>query len=148
MKSREQDSSSTGQFALACEKMNEFARSLRLSLAFESVRTGADIRYYETSWRLEKWVEAEIDGDEGTSAAWWLEFGPHHNGWVVRSHVAVSPDIFFAALEDRVATSPEEVGQRLSVVVDELKNALQQDRQFADAVEKTRRAKPRSVGNQ
>ncbi len=144
MKSKGQEPSPTGQFALACEQMNEFARSLRGSSAFGMVRTGADIRHYETGWRLEKWVEAELDKDEGLWAAWWFEFGPREDGWIIESHLAVSPDVFFAGLEDRFATSPQEIGEQLSVVVEDLKNALVKNQQFAEEVKNRRRTGPLS----
>jgi hypothetical protein len=54
----EQDTLATGHFASVCEKLNAFGRALRESKRFYSVRTGADIRYYENGWRLEKSIEA------------------------------------------------------------------------------------------
>jgi len=126
---------------LACEHMNEYARLLRGSSEFESVRTGADIRYYESGWRLEKWIEAELDKDEGLWAAWWLEFGAHEDGWIIESHLAISPDVFFAGLEDQIVTSNQEIGGQLELVVDDLKNALVKNQQFADEVRKRRTKK-------
>jgi hypothetical protein len=35
-------------------------------------RTGADIRQYESGWRLEKWVEAQLDPAGDLWPAWWL----------------------------------------------------------------------------
>lgn len=98
-----------GHFALACERMNEFSQSLTQSSHFASVRAGADIRNYESGWRLEKWVEAEIDRVEGLWAAWWLELGPRKDGWMIESHLAVSPDISFIPLKDRFAASCDEL---------------------------------------
>jgi hypothetical protein len=132
----EQEPTETGQFALACERMNEFARTFRDSCRFETVRTSADIRYYENGWRLEKWVEAELNKGEGLCVAWWLELGPYERGWIVETHIAISPDIFFAGLEERTATSVQELRQQLIFVVDKLKKALDQDKQFADEVQK------------
>ena len=87
--------------------MNEFSRTLRKS--FTLVRTGADIRSYEKrGWRLEKWVEAELDSTEGLWAAWWIEMGATENGWIVESQLAISPDILFIGLADRLAVSPIE----------------------------------------
>ena len=142
MKSEEQELSPTGQFALACEQMNEFARSLRDSRTFDVVRTGADIRYYEAGWRLEKWVEAEVDRSAGLWAAWWLDFGPKENGWLIESHLAMSPDVFFVGLEDRFATSHQEIGQQLSAAVENLEHALDQHHQFAEEIRKRKRTGP------
>jgi hypothetical protein len=144
MNLNEQESTPTGQFALACERMNEFARTLRESSRFETVRTGADIRYYKNGWRLEKWVEAELNKDQGLWAAWWLELGPHERGWVIESHLAVSPDIFFAGLEDRTATAPQELREQLTAAVDDLKLALDQNMPFAEEVRKRMRKGPAS----
>jgi hypothetical protein len=137
-----QELTPTGLFALACERMNEFARTLRESSRFETVRTGADICYYKNGWRLEKWVEAELSKGEGSWAAWWLELGPHERGWVIESHLAVSPDIFFAGLENRVATAPEELRNQLTAAVDDLKQALDQNTSFAEEVRKRIRKGP------
>ena len=47
-------------FAAACDRLNEYARTLDASRRFFDVRTGADIRNYQSGWRLEKWIEADI----------------------------------------------------------------------------------------
>jgi hypothetical protein len=131
-----------GHFALACERMNEFAQSLRRSSLFMTVRVGADIRNYESGWRLEKWVEAELDKDKDLWAAWWLEFGLCKDGWIIESHLAVSPDAFFFAFENRIATSPQEFGQQLLGVIADLEHSLEQNQQFAEEVRKKRQRGP------
>jgi hypothetical protein len=135
----EKEPSTTGQFALACEEMNEYARLLRESSLFGTVRTGADIRCYETGWRLEKWVEAELDKDEGLWAVWWLEFGPTKNGWIIESHLGINPDVLFVGLESRSIESLRDFEQHLSAAVRQLKGALEQDGDFAREVRKRAR---------
>ena len=134
MKFEEKEPSPTGYFALACEELNEFARSLSTSSLFGTVRTGADIRCYETGWRLEKWVEAALDKAEEVWACWWLEFGATKKGWIIQSHLSISPDGVYIGLQDRTADSPAEFQQYLSAVVQELKDALEKNQQFAKEV--------------
>jgi hypothetical protein len=141
MNESEREALVIGHFASACERMNEFARSLHQSSRFVSVRTGADIRNYESGWRLEKWVEAELDRAEGLWAAWWLELGRGERGWVIQSHLAISPDVLFVGLMDELATSPEEIEKLLSAAVENLKDALNQNQQFAEEVKKKNRGK-------
>src|SRR5262245_28599728 len=142
MKNEGQELSLIGHFALACERMNEFARSLRGSSLFGTVSAGADIRYYESGWRLEKWVEAELDRAEGMWAAWWLELGPTKDGWIVESHLSTGPDGLFIGLEDRLAASPKELEEHLSAVVEDLKHALQQNSEFAEEIKRRKRIRP------
>lgn len=142
MNLNEQEPAAIGQFALACERLNEFALRLRESSRFETVRTGADIRYYKNGWRLEKWVEAELSRNEGLWAAWWLELGSLEQGWIIESHLAVSPDIFFAELEVRTATAAEELRSQLTAAVDNLKRALDENTPFAEEVRKRMRKDP------
>jgi hypothetical protein len=134
MISREQESSATGLFAVACEEMNDFARSLRELPQFGAVRTGADIRSYASGWRLEKWVEVQLDQSTGLWAAWWLEVGQHCEGWVVESHVAVGPEVLHLDFEARHAQSVVELANELSQAVDRLKRALHEYREFASEV--------------
>jgi hypothetical protein len=136
MEYQEQELFPIRQFAFACEQMNEFAQSLRASSKFGMVRTGADIRNYKNGWRLEKWVEAELNKEQGLWAAWWLESGPREKGWIVESHLAVSPEVFYFGLEDHFASSPQELSQQLSKTVQHLKDALDQNHEFAEVVKK------------
>ena len=131
-----QESPPVAQFAQACERMNDFARSLRESGRFHEVRAGADIRSYRNGWRMEKWVEARLHSKEELWAAWWLEIGPRPDGWMIESSVAVSPDIFHDGLNDRIANTPDELTKQLSAAVEELQSALRQRNGFADAVDK------------
>ena len=131
MEQSDNESSPTGYFASACGRMNDFAQSLRQSSVFVSVRTGANIRHYESGWRLEKWVEAELDRTEGLWAAWWLELGPRGNGWFIESNLAISPDILFLGLEDRIAATPDDVRRQLSLAIEELTYALQRNQRFS-----------------
>lgn len=131
---REQQTCEIGLFAQACERMNDFARSIRQSSRFGTVITGADIRYYESGWRLEKWVEAELSADECLWACWWLELGPDPNGWTVSSHLSISHDEFSMDLGDRFAASLPQLDEQLVAAVEVLANALESNQQFANSV--------------
>lgn len=124
-----------GLFARACENLNEFARSMRESSLFSSVRTGSDIRYYETGWRLEKWVEAEINKAEERWVVWWLELGHESGKWILESHLEITPEGEFINLPKRVAESPTELKEQIRATVEELTTALVHNREFASAVE-------------
>jgi hypothetical protein len=129
-----------GHFASACERMNDFARSLRGSADFIEVKTGADIRSYESGWRLEKWVEVLINQPEGLWAAWWLELGSVDHKWKIESHLAISPDILFIGLSDRLAASPAELESCLATAVEELCSALDKNPEFSHQIKA--RSKP------
>jgi hypothetical protein len=139
MASKAQEASAIAHFALACERMNDFERSMRNSAIYDAVRSGADIRHYKSGWRLEKWVEAELDGGEGIWAVWWMELECRDGTWIVESHVGVSPSEFSFDFTDRLASSAEELGRQLTAVVDELMGALTHNPEFSQAV---RRWKP------
>src|SRR5262249_47664951 len=92
-----------------------------------------------SGWRLEKWVEAELDRVEGLWAVWWLEFGPSKDGWIVESHLSINPDVLFIGLEDRLAASPKELEEHFLAVVDDLIHALQQNSEFAEEIKRRKR---------
>ena len=48
-------------FAAACERLIEYGIKLRASGRFFDVRNGAGTRNYQSGWRLEKWIEADIN---------------------------------------------------------------------------------------
>jgi hypothetical protein len=127
----------TGYFALACEKMNDYGRALRAGV-FDTVKSSANIRYYEQGWRLEKCVEAELNRAEGLWAAWWLEFGPSKGGWIIESSVSVSPDVLHYTYESRFVTSVPEFAEQIDLAVGELKVALQENQSFAEEVQRIR----------
>jgi hypothetical protein len=134
----EREASAIGLFALACESLNEFARSMRESSLFSNVKTGSDIRYYETGWRLEKWVEAEINKTEERWVVWWLELGHESGRWILQSHLAISPQGEFISIPDRFANSPTELKEQLRIAVEGLTTALVRNSEFASAVEQAR----------
>src|SRR2546430_896947 len=124
----------TEAFGRACEQMNDFARSVRESGLFPGVKTGADIRCYDSGWRLEKWVEAEINPSEGLSAAWWLELGPDGDKLVVRSNLSISHGELFINLPDRAVTSPAELEEALAKAVADLTGSLAFNSRFTEEV--------------
>ena len=107
-------------FATACERMNQLAVELGDDSRFGDVRTGQDIRHYESGWRLEKWVEALIDADEGLWACWWLELGCTDDNWLVGTSASISHSDIDLDLPDRSAAGISE----LEVVLDEGVGAL------------------------
>lgn len=123
----------TGNFAMACEQLNAFARSLWSDPRFTTVQTGADIRHYASGWRLEKWVEAQLKGGD-LCAAWWIEFGPGDAGWKIESSVAINPDDFHLEFDPFVTTSDEEVKRELPQALFRLANALRDCPEFASAL--------------
>lgn len=117
-------------FAKSCEVINEFARGLREYGVFDSVKTGADIRDYESGWRLEKYVEAVVVPDEGFVAAWWLELGERGGRWVVESNVSVSHTEIGLTLPERTAPDILSLERILKETVDELTSTAHQEHSF------------------
>lgn len=125
-----------GHFALACEQLNAYAQTLREKAIFQVVRTGADIRRYESAACLEKWIEAELDKSEGISAAWWLEIKYDGNRWIIESSVNISPNIWFLELETKYANSIEDLNRNLRLAVDGLICAMANNDDFSIQVKK------------
>jgi hypothetical protein len=69
-----------------------------------------------------------------TWAVWWLELGPRDGGWVIESHVAIDPDVFHEELVPRYTKSAGMVAAELSDVVARLKNSLDNNQDFANAL--------------
>jgi hypothetical protein len=121
-----------GSFARACEEMNDFARSLQSQGIFRVVKPGADICYYDQCWRMQKWVEADLD--RWKTACWFLELGHNGSEWVVESRVSVSEGDTFIELKPRRANSVMALQVALAEAVDELRRSLTEIRGFADEV--------------
>jgi hypothetical protein len=133
----ELEGSAIGLFALACERLNDFARSLRTQSVFGKVRSRADIRYHEDGWRLQKWIEAELDQSKGLWAEWWLILGPSTGaGWNIESSLSISPDEIFIVLQEATVNSLGELERCLTVAADQLEQALQQNKEVAEEVRK------------
>jgi hypothetical protein len=123
-------------FAIACERVNDFSRRLETDGEFISVRVGADIRKYESGWRLEKWVEAEIDREEMLWAAWWLDLNRKDYNWIVNAHVSISHGEFFAEFPVRSAASLNDLEEHLHATVEELITAKETRFDFAYKIKK------------
>lgn len=121
-------------FAEACERMNEYSRNLRAQKRFGTVRTGADIRKYESGSKLEKFIEGELNSEEGLWAVWWLELSASGGEWVVSSNVSISHSDEYFDFEDRRAGSPEKLKICLEAAVLELESALDSHPGFAASV--------------
>lgn len=128
-------------FAQCCEQINDFARDLRREGIYREVRTGADIRKYESGWRLEKYIEAELDADQGFWLAWWLELGLKDDKWVVSANVSVSHSDLFYELPDRFAADEKQLKASLQKAVSDLKAAVIPDSKFGIEIEKFRKEK-------
>lgn len=126
-------------FAHGCEQMNEFARELRQKENFAEVRTGADIRNYDSGWRLEKYVEAEIDAIQGFGVTWWLELGWKDDKWLIGASVSVSHTDLFYELPDCFAVNEEELKLCLEKTLKSLKSALKSDSEFCRQVARLRK---------
>jgi hypothetical protein len=131
-------------FAEAGERLNEYARSIRDSKRFMTVRTGADIRRYDGAWRLEKWMEAELDQQSGLWAAWWIELGPSEAGLVIESHLSVSPDVLHIELPTRRAETADELEDQLRSAVSCLVSALDENPAFSGEVHRLATAAERA----
>ena len=134
MTSQETCSAAIKAFAFYCEKLTEFSTALRNSGQFYAVRSGADIRLYSTGWRLEKWVEAQIDQKDGLWGCWWLELGSENDGWVVQSNLSISNNEYYRDLLSKTAISPDELEAVLAESVRGLINALSDSKEFATAM--------------
>lgn len=123
-------------FAKCCEQINDFARDLRHEGIYQEVRTGADIRNYESGWRLEKYIEAELDANQGLWLAWWLELGLKDDKWIVSANVSVSHTDLFFELPDHLAVDEEQLKISLQKAVSDLKAAVTPDSKFGMEIEK------------
>lgn len=121
-------------FAQSCEALNSFARELREQGRYGEVRTSADIRTYSTGWRLEKYVEAEIDLDEGYVAAWCLELSRKDGNWLVASSVNVSNTDVYFDLGTRAAESVEQLESILRLVTTALAATAASESSFSNAI--------------
>ncbi len=122
-------------FAEACERLNAYARALSKHGPFSKIGTGADIRKYESGWRLEKHVEAEICAEKGNWACWWLELGVKDKLWIVSSSVSVSQSDSYYDFDDRHASSLGELKTCLAAAITELESALDLHDEFREDVE-------------
>lgn len=127
------ESSVIETFATACEQINAYAGSLRSGAVFSNVRTGADIRLYKTGWRLEKWMEAELNPKEGWWAAWWIELGETDGLWRIETHLSISHSEFFLGLQE-LSVPEDQVHRQILLCVNELINALECNLDFLTAV--------------
>ena len=121
-------------FASACERLNDYAQQLRRHPEYKIVKTGADIRSYQSGWRMEKWVELLLSERDGTWAAWWLQMGLVDKKWTIECHLSVSNGDLFIDAPTRRAISIEDFGCGLSEAVEWLVSALDVNETFAHEV--------------
>lgn len=118
-------------FAIVCELLNDYARTLRSTAAFPEVRTGADIRHFSHGWRLEKWVEAELNREEGHWACWWIELGATGGHWLIDTHLSISHHPLFISLQEAQAVPADQLRPQLLRATEELTRALETNATFA-----------------
>lgn len=121
-------------FAKACEELNEYAQKLRRDDTFPEVTTGADIRYLAQGWRLRKFVEAQLNANEGFWAGWWLELGGDGDKWVVSSNLSISHTDTFFEVDELECGSVEELVAAINTALGHLTNALSDHDGFKEAV--------------
>jgi len=78
--------------AHACEELNSFAIILRERQidAFYSVTTETNLRQYVSGWMFEKYVEAQLNPDEGYVAVWGLELSEEKGEWRIVANNSIS----------------------------------------------------------
>jgi len=121
-------------FAKVCESLNEYAQQLRRVEAFPKITTGADIRYLKQGWKLQKFVEAQINASEGFWAGWWIELCSRDQGWVVSSSVSISHTDVHIELDEAEIDSVDELVQCLNSALEHLTKALDNHDGFKQAV--------------
>ncbi len=137
---KENDASAIQLFAESCEALNNFARTLWDNNIFGNTFTGADIRNYESGWRLEKYVESEVAAERGLSAAWWLELGQRDSKWIVASNVSVGHSELHIDLPEHVAIDITELKYALEKSVNDLIATTNPDSNFVREVKKLQKA--------
>lgn len=130
-------------FAAACEQLIEYGIKLRASGRFFDVRNGAGIRNYQSGWRLEKWIEADIHkggvAGGGLCVLWWLELGPGNpSGLMLEATLSVDPDHSYINLPSRTAVTLLQFKEALGAVLHEMETALETNAEFIQAIETAR----------
>jgi hypothetical protein len=130
-------------FARACEEMNDYQRELWTKWHYSAVRSQEGIRNWSSGWRLEKWVEVDLNVREAQSACWWLELQPNDSGpgWIVLANVSISHSSIECELENRVAHSVVELSTALQSAVGKLRRALDTHIEFKTAVAESKRGR-------
>ena len=130
-------------FAEACEQLKMYGIKLRNSGRFFDVQNGAGIRNYESGWRFEKWINADLHKGGvtggGFCALWWLELGPGNpSGLMLEAALSVDPEHTYISLPTRTALTLSEFKEALAAVVHELETALETNAEFIEAIETAR----------
>ena len=121
-------------FASSCETLNDYACDLRQRLESVAVRTGADIRRYNNGWRLEKYVEAELEPKKGHIAAWWIDLGFTGDKWAVSSNVSVSHTDIHIELPVKYATDSAALRELLVDTIGQLAGMTEKENAFATEI--------------
>lgn len=106
-------------FAKACERLNEFARNLRSSSLYTNALTSSNIRNYLHGWRLEKYVEAVVQGSSEDTASWCLELGKPEL-WSINASVCLAHSDISLELMDCSAETEEQLELALNKAVNAL----------------------------
>ena len=122
-------------FAESCERMNDFQRTLDRTNQFRQVTSGSNIRKYLDGWKLEKWIEAELNPLEGLWACWWLELGFENGQWLVHTNVSISHSDTELDLTHSKVDTPDALRHCLNTALNELEIALDKNSAFRAAVD-------------
>ncbi len=115
--------------AAACERLNEFAILIRNSQNFLDVRTGTDLRYYNSGWKFEKYVEAKISDVQGYTAVWWLDISEDNVKWRIYSNTSISYGDYDEDLKAVVVES-NALEDKLNQVVDMIISSYDEGHEF------------------
>jgi hypothetical protein len=128
------ESDAIGIFVSACEELNNFARLLWTGKIFENAQMSADIRMYDSGWRLEKYVEAVISAKRDWTVAWCLELGRSDENWIVLASIEISHSQIHFDLGKRTAADEGELQLVLDEMVKKLKESVFDESELQAAI--------------
>jgi hypothetical protein len=116
-------------FAKACERLNDFSRDLWESSLYVNALTSSNIRNYLQGWRLEKYVEANLQNSPEDSVSWCLELGkPDH--WLIHADVSVAHGGVYMEVMDCLVETDAQLEIALNRAVDALIAEAKEDSAF------------------
>lgn len=121
--------------AAVCERLNDFARVLRNDSRLVEVTTSTDIRYYETGWKIEKYVEALLDTENGYAAVWSFELSEEKGAWRIDTNTSVSYGDYDEEVETRHPNSLTELNSEMTDATTNLIATNETGRPFRAAIE-------------
>jgi hypothetical protein len=123
------------ELAHACERLNDFARTLDRTGRFKSVTTSTDLRSYLTGWAFEKYVEASLPGEDPLTAVWMLELRATEGGLELTANGSISHGDYDQDLHAEQVKS-EDLGAALERTVAALVGSYGDDQRFRQEVDR------------